>query len=82
MFQSLNENNPLARYRIANYKKSWSSIAKEAGLHEQHIMRVAKYDAQESSKQRIASAISLFDALGVDFVAFVSDGKYRIEKNS
>lgn len=80
MFPTINENNPLGKYRIANYKKSWQQIAKEAGLHPHHVMRVAKYDAPAAAKQRIESVIGLYEAFGVDFVEFVSDGKYRLEK--
>lgn len=72
-------NNPLAQYRMANFTKSWEDIAREVGIHEQSLMRFAKVEPQDQH-QKISTALTLFEKLGVDFVEFISEGKYKLAR--
>ena len=79
-FKTLNPENPLAQYRVANYNKDWDEVTKESGVSKQQLFRIVKYTTERAGVLSLKSVVKFYANLSVDFVSFMTGGEYKIIK--
>lgn len=63
-------NNPLARFKTANFYNPWDAIAKKVGISKFNLIKISKKNKDEVLKMSLGTYLAIKEKLGVEMLDF------------
>ena len=68
MYETLNKQNPLTRYKLENPNLKWTDIGDKLGMWRITLSNIAKKDKEQILRTPVGTYLKIKEVLGIDMV--------------